>query len=221
MIHGRRAAEARHLRLRPHRHPAALPDAAEWAPVIGLLRRHHLRRPGLPRPDRHEAPHRVLVGGPHGLCDAGHRHPHATSAPTPPSSAWSPTASSPACCFFIAGSSQGPVPHPDQAPRRPAHPGAAHGLAARPVRHGLARPAPAWPASGDGFPAILLGVPAGRRPRRRCLPGIYGRRHRWDHARCRLFPGCSSGTAFGMPKKEGGRRDPDATPVRSWSPGRR
>src|SRR5690606_8295797 len=37
--------------------------------------RHHLRRPRLPRPDRHEAPHRLLVGGAHGLRDARHRDP--------------------------------------------------------------------------------------------------------------------------------------------------
>ena len=72
-----------------------LPDAAKaWAPVIGILAvdRHPLRRPVLPRPDRHEAADRLLVGGPHGLHDARHLDAHRRSASTPRCSGWSPTA---------------------------------------------------------------------------------------------------------------------------------
>ena len=56
-----------------------LPQAAkEWAPWIGLLAvigiiYGALRLSG---PDRHEAAHRLLVGGPHGLRDARHLHAH-------------------------------------------------------------------------------------------------------------------------------------------------
>ena len=46
----------------------------------------------LPRPDRHEAPDRVLVGRPHGLRDARHLDADRRSASTPRCSAWSPTA---------------------------------------------------------------------------------------------------------------------------------
>ncbi len=73
---GCRPAEARHLRLRPDRHP----DPARGRGRVGAMdraaggHRHHLRRARLPGPDRHEAPHRLLVGGAHGLRDAGHRH---------------------------------------------------------------------------------------------------------------------------------------------------
>ena len=38
--------------------------------------RHHLRRAVLPRPERHEAAHRLLVGRPHGLRDARHLDAH-------------------------------------------------------------------------------------------------------------------------------------------------
>ncbi len=84
-----------------------LPEAAkDWAPVHRAAGRdrHHLRRPGLPRPDGHETPDRVLVRGPHGLRHARHRHVDQTSASTRRSSAWSPTASSPGCCSSCAGS---------------------------------------------------------------------------------------------------------------------
>ena len=97
---GRHPAEARHVRLRAHRHP----DAARGCRRVGAGHRHprrdrhHLRRARLPRPDRHEAADRVLVGRPHGLRDARHLDAHRRSASTPPCSAWSPTASSPACC---------------------------------------------------------------------------------------------------------------------------
>ena len=37
---------------------------------------HHRRWPGLPGPDRAEAAHRVLLGRPHGLRPARHRHAH-------------------------------------------------------------------------------------------------------------------------------------------------
>ena len=53
--------------------------------------RHHLRRARLPRPDRHEAPDRLLVGRPHGLRDARHLDADRRSASTPRCSAWSPT----------------------------------------------------------------------------------------------------------------------------------
>ena len=72
-----------------------LPEAAkEWAPWIGVLAVIGIIYGALvlPRPDRHETPDRLLVGGPHGLRDARHRHAHRRSASTPPSSAWSPTA---------------------------------------------------------------------------------------------------------------------------------
>ena len=73
---GRRAVEARNLRLHKDRHPGS----PRRCGLVGPLDRpaggggHHLRRPGLSGPDRREAAHCVLVGGPHGLCDAGHRH---------------------------------------------------------------------------------------------------------------------------------------------------
>jgi NADH-quinone oxidoreductase subunit M len=57
-----------------------LPEGAKaWAPGHRHPRRdrHHLRRARLPRPDRHEAPDRLLLGRPHGLRDARHRDPHA------------------------------------------------------------------------------------------------------------------------------------------------
>ena len=96
---GRHPAEARHLRLHPHRHP----DPARRRPQLGALdrragrHRHHLRRAVLPGPDRHETAHRLLVGRPHGLRHARHRHASRASVSTPPCSAWWPTASSPAC----------------------------------------------------------------------------------------------------------------------------
>ena len=75
---GRRAPEARHLRLHPHRHPDPPRGGRGLGAVDRAARRHrhHLRRARLPGPDRHEAAHRLLVGGPHGLRDARHRHPH-------------------------------------------------------------------------------------------------------------------------------------------------
>ena len=56
-----------------------LPEAAEtWAPCIGLLAVIGIIYGALvlSRADRHEAADRLLVGGPHGLRDARHRHPH-------------------------------------------------------------------------------------------------------------------------------------------------
>ena len=70
---GRHPAEARHVRLHPHRHP----HPPRRRPDLGAVdrrprrHRHHLRRALLPGPDRHEAAHRLLVGGAHGLRDAG------------------------------------------------------------------------------------------------------------------------------------------------------
>ena len=70
-------AEARHLRLHPHRHPDPARRRRGLGAVDRLARRdrHHLRRAVLPGPDRHEAPHRLLVGVPHGLrrCSASRR----------------------------------------------------------------------------------------------------------------------------------------------------
>ena len=77
-----------------------LPGAAQsWAPWIGLLAVIGIIYGALCclAQTRHETADRVLVGGPHGLRDARHRHPHRPSASTPPSSAWWRTASSPAC----------------------------------------------------------------------------------------------------------------------------
>ena len=54
-----------------------LPEAAEDVGAVDRPARgdrHHLRRALLPGPDGHEAAHRLLVGGPHGLRDARHRH---------------------------------------------------------------------------------------------------------------------------------------------------
>ena len=82
----------------------ALPILPKGAEDVGTVDRpargdrHHLRRVVLPRADRHEAAHRVLVGVAHGLRDARHRDADRASGSTPRSSAWSPTASSPACC---------------------------------------------------------------------------------------------------------------------------
>ena len=72
-----------------------LPDGGQGVGAVDRRAggdRHHLRRAVLPRPDRHEAADRLLVGLPHGLRDARHRHADRRSASTPPSSAWSPTA---------------------------------------------------------------------------------------------------------------------------------
>ena len=75
---GRGAPEARHLRV----HPGGPADPPRGGRGVGAVdrppggHRHHLRRPRVPRPDRHEAPDRVLVGRPHGLRDARHRQPH-------------------------------------------------------------------------------------------------------------------------------------------------
>ena len=102
---GRDPAEARHVRLRAHRHPVP----ARGGQGLGAgdrhprRDRHHLRRPVLPRPDRHEAPDRVLVGRPHGLRDARHLDADRRSASTPRCSAWSPTVSSPACSSSSPG----------------------------------------------------------------------------------------------------------------------
>ena len=73
---GRDPAEARHLRLRPHRHPVPAAGGGEVGAVDRRAGgdRHHLRRARLPRADRHEAADRLLVGGPHGLRHARHLH---------------------------------------------------------------------------------------------------------------------------------------------------
>ena len=91
---GRHPAEARHVRLRAHRHP----DPAAGRRRVGAVHRHprrhrhHLRRARLPGADRHEAPHRVQLGRPHGLRHARHQHAHRRRASTPRCSAWWPTA---------------------------------------------------------------------------------------------------------------------------------
>ena len=91
--------EARHLRLHPHRAADAARGGEELGAVDRPARgdRHHLRRARLSRADRHEAAHRVLVGRAHGLRDARRSRRSRRSASTPRSSAWSRTASSPAC----------------------------------------------------------------------------------------------------------------------------
>ena len=76
---GRHPAEARHVRLRPHRHPDPAAGRSRVGAVDRPARRdrHHLRRLRLPGADRHEAAHRLLVGRPHGLRDARHLDAHA------------------------------------------------------------------------------------------------------------------------------------------------
>ena len=98
---GRDPAEARHLRVHPHRDPdpARRPRrrgrrGSALLAVIGIIYGALV----LSRADRHEAADRVLVGRAHGLRDARHRDAHRRSASTPRSSAWSRTVSSPACC---------------------------------------------------------------------------------------------------------------------------
>ena len=106
-----------------------LPEAAVPGPLDRPARRHrhHLRRARLSGPDRHEATDRVLVGRPHGLCDARHRHPHRLGyqrrhlrhgRPRPDHRH----------VVLRRRLDQGAVPHArDQAPRRSARPGAPMG----------------------------------------------------------------------------------------------
>ena len=81
----------------------ALPDPARGRAEVRAVDRpagrdrHRLRRARLPGPEGPEAADRVLLGRAHGLRDARHRHAHRLSGSTRRSSAWSPTASSPAC----------------------------------------------------------------------------------------------------------------------------
>ena len=127
----------------------------EWAPCIGApgRHRHHLRRARLPGPDRHEAAHRLLVGGPHGLRDARHRHPHRLrpqrrrlrhGRPRPHHRH----------ALLHRRLGEGAVPHPrDQAPRRPARSRRPqHGLDPRLLRRWRRSACPAWPGSGASSP---------------------------------------------------------------------
>ena len=74
----RHPAEARHLRLRAHRHPVP----ARGRQGVGAGDRHprrhrdHLRGAVLSRPDRSQTPRRLLVGRPHGLRHARHLDAH-------------------------------------------------------------------------------------------------------------------------------------------------
>ena len=170
---GRRAPEARHLRLRPGR-PADPPRGRRGVGAVDRPargHRHHLRRPRLPRPDRHEAADRVLVGRPHGLRDARHRQPHRLrpqrrgvrhGRPRPHHRH----------ALLPRRLGEGALPHPrDQAPRRPAPPGAEDGLDPRLLRDGVARPARPGRVLGrvPGDPRRPT-TPAPGCPRRRSAP---------------------------------------------------
>ena len=121
-----------------------LPQGAhEWAPVIGVLAVIGIIYGALvlPRPDRHEAIDRVLVGRPHGIRDArhldAHRHRHQCRTvrhgrPRPHHRD----------AVLHRRLGEAPLPHArDQSPLRDADPDAADGLDPRLVRDGVARPA--------------------------------------------------------------------------------
>ena len=140
---GRDPAEARHLRLRADRDP----DAAAGCPGVGAgdrhprRDRHHLRRPRMPRPDRHEASDRVLVGGPHGVRDARHLDPHRDRHQRRPVRHGRPR-SDHRHAVLRRRLGQAPLPHArDQPPVGDADPDAEARLDPRLLRDGLARPA--------------------------------------------------------------------------------
>ena len=140
---GRHPAEARHVRLRAHRHP----DAAAGRPRMGSRHRrargdrHHLRRARMPRADRHEAADRVLVGGPHGLRDARHLHAHHVRHQCRPVRHGRPRPHH-RHVVLRRRFGEAPLPHArDQAPVGHAHPDAQDGVDPRLRRDGLARSA--------------------------------------------------------------------------------
>ncbi len=136
----------------------ALPMLPEGARRLGAGHRHpgrdrhHLRLARLPRPDRHEATDRLLVGRPHGLRDARHLHAHRVrhqrralrhGRPRPDHRH----------AVLRRRFDQAPLPHArDQAPQRHAAADAEDGLDPRLLVDGVARPARASPASGASSP---------------------------------------------------------------------
>ena len=142
-----------------------LPEGARWwAPDHRRpgRHRHHLRRARLSGPDRHEAADRLLVGGPHGLRDARHRHAHRLrhqrrhlrhGRPRPHHRH----------ALLRRRLGEGPLPHPrDQAPRRSARRRRrawAGSSASAPWRRSAC---PAWP--GSGASSRPSSRPTARRP---------------------------------------------------------
>ena len=151
-----------------------LPDAAEdWAPWIGLLAVIGIIYGALvlPGPDRHEAPHRLLLGVAHGLRDARHRHADALRAERGGLRHGGPRPHH-RHPVLRGRLGEGALPHP----RDPAH--GRHAEADPPPRldprlrgDGVARPARAWRASGvSSPPSCRPTTPRPRCRRRRSAP---------------------------------------------------
>ena len=129
------------VRLHPHRAADPPGGRADLGALDRAARgdRHHLRRAGLSRATRYEAPDRVLLDRAHGLRDARHRDAHRLRHQRRDLRDGR-ARSHHRHALLHRGIDPGALQHPRAQPaRRPAHPGAAPGMDPRVLRDGVAR----------------------------------------------------------------------------------